>query len=318
MKAIRSADETQNAGEVFASLNMPQPLREPERERAIIIKDGLGSKIFWGVFSSGIVAIIMNFIGLKWFLIHVIALVLSLFGKDSYIIKPTDAVKAAATETFEKAKGEARRSAPVGLPPVMPVPGFGHKTPEQLKIEAEQKEAERQRKQREETATLQARAAVVKFEIDKEWTLERLRLEVPKAEERVEEAEKKKPWLQRADKIGLEVDPGWDSKALRKQVEDAEEDLANDAKYQAEHRAWERAMEEYKHQLAHGVNARCTNPRCRRPMRISPSSAKRTLQCKACLTQFGGSRAMALWTPPPPPKEPVPPGKKSFLARIFK
>lgn len=320
MRAIPAAPEPQNARDVFAGIDTAQPLREPERERErpIIIREGFVQKIFWGVLCSGIVAVIMNFVGLKWLFVHVIALFLSLFGRDSYVVKPTDAVQATATDTLDVLKDKAQKAAhPVAVAPSLPIPGLAPKTPEQLKIEQEQKEAERLRREKSERETLLARAAVVKFEIDKDWTLERLRVEVPHAEERVEEAEKKKPLLQRADKIGLEVDLSWDSKALRKQVEDAEEDVAKDAAYQAERREWERAMEQYKYQLAHGPNARC--PRCKKPLRVSPGAAKRTLQCKACLTSFGGSRAMALWKPPPPPKEPTPPGRKSsFLRRLFK
>ena len=118
--------------------------RQPgsERFQPIIIKDGLLGKLGMGLFCSTIVAIVMNFAGLKWLVVHVFALFLSLFGRDVYDVKPKEAVKAAARDAIGHYKGEARKAvSPATLP--VALPGIGQKSPEQLRFEADQKEAER-------------------------------------------------------------------------------------------------------------------------------------------------------------------------------
>ena len=178
------------------------------------------------------------------------------------------------------------------------------------------READRLRREQSEIKSWLARAAVVKFDCDKDWPLEKLRVEVPLAEHRAAEEVKKKPLYERADKIGLKVDPTVDSKTLRQQVEEAEKELAADADYQAKLREWERAMEEYNDKLEHGPNARC--PRCRWATHFGKSRIKTQFVCPKCTGIFTVRQAMAFWTPPPPPRKPTPPRKNpGFLWRVF-
>jgi hypothetical protein len=287
--------------------------RLPDRQRfdqPIIIRDGLLGKIGMGLFCSSIVAIVMNFAGIRWVVVHLFALFLSLFGKGEYVVHPADAVKAEAKEQIEKAKEKygipsaaevkdaARQQAGGILPPVI-IGG--------LKSEAE-READRLRKEQKERNTLLARADIVKLACDPEWTLEKLKSEVEQAERQIREAPERKILYDKADKLGLEVDPACDLKTLRDAVWGAEEEARLDAEYQAKLREWERQTEDYTWQLKHGPNSRC--PRCGNAMRINPAWAKKDLQCPKCRYFFNGYRALALWVTPKPPKEPQPPKKK--------
>jgi hypothetical protein len=209
--------------------------------------------------------------------------------------------------------------------PHVRVPGGGipngnliHRSPEQLKAEAELKEAERKRREESEMKTLIARAEAVGLDYEDDWTLEKFRVEVPRAEHEAEETAKKKPLLARADKIGLQVDPTADSKTLKHQVEEAEKEAAADAEYQARLRQYERAREEWRNRVATGPNARCPNPKCHHTMRFNPSRIGTQFLCSSCNGVFPVRMAMARWTPPPPPKEPLPPKKNPGLwKRIF-
>ena len=214
-------------------------------------------------------------------------------------------------------KGEARKAvSPATLP--VALPGIGQKSPEQLRFEADQKEAERKRREESERKTLLARADVVGLEYEDDWPLEKLRIEVRRAEDEAEEAARKKPLLARADKIGLQVDPTVDSKALKHQVEEGEKEAAADADYQARLRQYERDLDAWKHRVATGPNARCPNPKCRYAMHISDGRLNTKGVCPRCGAFFPCRAARANFTPPPPPREPLPPKKNpGLLKRVF-
>lgn len=335
---------------VAADGNTP-PVVSPREEvrpndRPIIIRESMIGKLCTGLFCSSVVAIVMNFANLKWLVIHLFAFCLSLFGKDDYIVKPTDALKQTAEELKGKLKGE------VGKLPV----SLGAKTPEQLKFEAEQKEAERKRRDASETETLLARAGLIAFPCDKSWPLERLRVEVTAAEKRckeeserqrlieratklglvvdksdnaqsikarVDEAEekaaeelKKKPLLQRADKIGFVVNPTLDYRALRHEVEEAEKDVAADAEYQAKHRQWEEECSQWRKNRSYGKYGLCNNPRCRNVLEMKGSMYVN--ECSNCGSISRGDVARTLYYGIYPPKEPEKPKRNaSLLWKVF-
>jgi hypothetical protein len=287
--------------------------RRPDKERfqPIIIKDSLLGKIGMGLFCASVVAIIMNFAGLKWLVVHVFALFLSLFGRDVYDVKPTEAVKAAAHDTIDHYKGEARKAAG----PVL-LPAIGHATPEEIKAKAEAKEAERKRQEESDIKKFHARAAAVGLKYGEDWELEKLRVEVPLAEQRFEYDKERKVLLAQARELNLPVDDDLDNKTLKEEIKEEKAFQKADTDYQESLRAWKLAMERYQWNIDHGPNARCPNQRCRNVMRIS--SPKGPGQCKRCLGFFPRSQMIANWTPPPPPKQPLPPKRKpSLLKRIF-
>ena len=292
----------------------PDAARLPERGRFLPPKtlpfyDRLSGRIIIGLLCSSIVFVAFNFGGVKTAVRYLASAVIHLGGDPL-----TD--KGGIIDKLEHKIDEVKKPhLPLAQPGMVPLPAFGHKSPEQLKLEAELKEAERQRRVASEITSLLARASVVKLDCDKDWPLEKLRVEVPLAEHRAAEEVKKKPILERADKIGLKPDPSLDAKTLRQQVEDAEKELAADADYQAQLREWERAMAAYERRLANGPNARC--PHCRNTFRTR-ADPKHNLKCLRCGTQFSVGKARAFWSPPPPPKKPLPPKKNpGLLWRIF-
>ena len=294
---------------------IPDAARLPERGRFLPPKtlpfyDRLSGRIIIGLFCSSIVFVVFNFGGVKTAVRYLASAVIHLGGDPL-----TD--KGGIIDKLEH-KIEAVKKPPLPLAPpgMVPLPGIGRKSPEQLQFEADQKEAERKRREASEIKSLLARAGVVKLACYPDWPLETLRVEVPLAEHRAAEEVRKKPLLERADKIGLTPDPSLDARTLKQQVEDAEKELAADADYQAQLREWERAMAAYERKLADGTNARCPNPGCRNPMRIVNTKGKG--QCKRCLAMFPRTQAIALYKPPPPPKKPLPPKKNpGLLWRLF-
>jgi hypothetical protein len=276
--------------------------RLPDRERfqPIVIKDGLLGKLGMGLFCSTIVAIVMNFAGLKWLVVHIFALFLSLFGKDAYVVKPAEAVKEAARDAMDHIKEKAKKSVAPGVP--IPVAGINVKT-------KEEREADRIRKEESERNELRARADLLKLKYQEGWTLEKLRVEVQQADHeareaarKAEEEEKKKPLLARADKIGLLVDKTVDYKVLKEQVEKGEKEYAADAKLQADIRQYEENLKVRDYLLKHGPNCRCPNPKCRYQFRSERKNGQ--FICPKCRGLFNITQAKANMPPPPMPVYP--------------
>ncbi len=237
------------------------------------------------------------------FIPFVFAAVLALIG---WKVMPPQAVRDKAAQIADLAG-----NLPTGIPRL-------GKSPEQIAADAARKEAERKRKEESEIRALKARADLIGFDCDPTWSVEDYRVKVPAAEHKkreearrnaqLEEEERaKRPWLERADKIGFDVDPNWDLKTLKQQVEDAERELKMDADYQAALRQHERDMEAYRERLRHGPNARCPAPRCGWTFHTNRTSGQ--FGCSRCNGFYNIRSARAHWTLPPPPKEPMPPGK---------
>ena len=123
--------------------------------------------------------------------------------------------------------------------------------------------------------------------------------------------------IDRADKLGLTVDPAMDTKELRRQVEVEEARLRLDADHQARLRAWRRAVEHWEWERLHGVNAFCPDPKCHHPMRLG-ANREGGFVCAKCNGHYPCSRARALFTPPPRPREPQPspPRKRPTRSRV--
>lgn len=299
-----------------------EPPRMPDRERfgperrrtkKKSLRQRIAKQVAMGILCSCIATAFYNIAPIKKAVLWICSVVVHV-GGDPWPGK-TEVVK-----KFEKKAEDALGKAThAGLPPVgVPNGSLIHKSPEQLKAEAELKETERKRREESEMKTLIARAEAIGLEFEDDWTLEKFRVEVPRAEHEAKEAALKKPLLLEADKIGLLVDPTADSKTLKHQVEEGKKEVAADVEYQAVHRAWERAMEDYRHRVATGPNAVCPNPRCHHTMRFNPSRIGTQFLCSSCNGVFPVRMAMARWKTPPPPKEPQRPKKNPGLwKRIF-
>jgi hypothetical protein len=203
------------------------------------------------------------------------------------------------------------------------IPHF--KTPEQVAAEAARKEADRKHKEESEIRMWQAKADAIKFSYDKDWTVEKYRVEVPLAEKRVaqlardeeqrrqdeerrkEEQEQRRLWIDRATKVGFGVNPDLPLKEMKKQVEEAEAYVKADEAYQLAHRRWEEAMEDYRRMLARGPNARCPDRRCNFAFRVHTTNTMRSAMCVSCKYVAARMVFLAQWKNPPAPKEPAPP-----------
>ena len=280
--------------------------RPPEQPHFVIVPPPdpwlkkYAMKIVGSLACASIVAIAMNYGGVKWGVLTTCKVILGVFDRHPKIPK------------VEKVLGEIEEG---HLPKLGPTINIAPKSPEQLKFEAEQKEANRIRREESERKTLLARAEAVKFACNEETTLEELRVNVPAAEKRAREEPERKLLHARADKIGLEVDPAMELKPLKQHVEKAEKALADNADYQAALRAHQRAMQQYREFLARGPNARCPNSKCGHLMRIEAGRANGGAVCSKCNLIFPCRMGWAHFTPPAPPRAPHPPGSKKGLLK---
>jgi hypothetical protein len=285
---------------------------EPKKGR-IVNPGDLLKRFIMGMIGSCLFSAIMFFVQIKAFIAIILAAILAFLG---WGVHPPQEVKDAGHDLGVRIEKKVKDHLPAAGVVGVPNGNLIHRSPEQLKADAELKEAER--REESEMKTLIARAEALDLEFEDDWTLEKFRVEVPRAEHEAKEAALKKPLLARADKIGLQVDPTADSKTLRHQVEEGEKEAAADAEYQARLRHYERAKEEWRNRVATGPNAHCPNPKCRHTMRFNPSRIGTQFLCSSCNGVFPVRMAMARWTPPPPPKEPLPPKKNPGLwKRIF-
>ena len=198
-----------------------------------------------GLVCSSIIAIIMNFAGLKWLVLYLFAGVLALFG---WHVKPPERDTVVLKDKLDQLKGGASLHPGLGKDAVTLTVENTRLEREKLKSERDRREAEEKaeherKKDKEEREKLAVKARAIGLDFEPGWSTVQLRAEVEQAEVRAEEEARKKPYYARADKIGLVVDPTLDAKALKQQVEEAEKEVAADADYQAKYRAWERALE---------------------------------------------------------------------------
>jgi predicted Zn-ribbon and HTH transcriptional regulator len=199
---------------------------------------------------------------------------------------------------------------PIGLPPVkLPNGSPIHKSPEQIEAEEKARKAREAEKAQAERRGLEARAERLKLPYDKEWTLEKLKLEVEDAEQELREAErerqeneKKRPLLARADTIKLLVDKTLPYKTLKEQVEKGEKEYEADAKFQADLRQYEKNLEVREYLLKRGPNARCLNPKCHYQFRTERKSGQAF--CPKCRGLFNIIQYRANMPPPPMPMYP--------------
>jgi hypothetical protein len=288
-----------------------EPTRRTRKKESLRWR--IAKKIALGLLCSCIATAIFKFADLKNFVLASCSIANRVFGD------PIGGKEGIAKKFEDKIDHALEKTPHIGVPggsgpKVSPL----HKSPDQLKAEADLKEVERKRREESEMKTLIARAEAIGLEFEDDWTLEKFRVEVPRAEHEAEETAKKKPLLARADKIGLEVDPTADSKTLKHQVEEGEKEVAADADYQAKRRQYERDLEAWKRRVESGPNAVCPNNKCRHTMHFPQSRIGTQFICSGCNGIFPVRMAMARWTPPRPPKEPLPPKKNPGLwRRIF-
>ena len=185
------------------------------------------------------------------------------------------------------------------------LPGFQPKSPEQIEAEQEIKETERLRREDSKRNEFQARAELIKFPYDKEWTTEKLELEVKNAEREFAQQKERSPLLEQAAKVGLAVEPSWDNPTLRTNVERAQQHARAMEAYEAKHEKWLVAMAEYRQKVSKGPNANC--PRCKYPLRIGDANINGQGLCPRCHAIFPRRQARASFSPLAPPKEPQPP-----------
>ena len=192
---------------------------------------------------------------------------------------------------------------PVVSPGSIPVPVVG-KTPEE-------REKERLRKEQKDRNELEARAEKAGVKFDKEWTLEKLKIEVEDKEQeqreqkqKVEENEKKRPLIARADKIKLAVDITLPYKELKQAVEHGEKEYEADCEYQAALRQYEEDYKLWEWAIKVGPNARCLNKACAHRWRTKLEKGQ--VFCPRCRAVWFVVQVKANAVPPPrPPRKPV-------------
>ncbi len=311
-------NQQQLAGHTLPPPTPPQQERPPEK------KPGFWSGFLRSLMTNGLIHLAVNVFGFWSFIPVILALILACFGWKT------------AAPGQEKPKGlpdiinDAKEKLPNlgnddGDKPekggILPTPtkvikgGISRKVDE--KIDEAKKEVIDPLKElakRREAAhreKLYARARAVGLKYEESWPTAELQAMVEEAEEQAE----RQRLTAEATKLRYGVNPSWDIATLRKQVSLVRDYVNGDASYQLKHQIWEEAMERWKGERERGPNARC--PQCKVAFR-SRADAKHSLKCLRCGVMFSAGRARAFWTPPPPPKEPVPPQMpKGLLGSFF-
>ena len=221
----------------------------PGQRGTIIIqqpKSNLLGKLGMGLFCSTIVTIVMYFMQLRMFIIHILAFIVSMFGGTHYDVKtrtgsgPSQAISTGKTllaKALHQAEQKGKEAAKAAARPVKSV------------IQKAERKVE------------QAERAVVSARDDFLSKLEERKAAIGKARAEVEAAEKQR-LLARAAGLGVMAGDDRTVPELRQAIADAE----------------------HQHLLAQWsarYNGSCPNPRCRQPLRVS-TRGRDAAQCPRC------------------------------------
>lgn len=250
--------------------NPPSIVIQQPRERLL-------GRLGMGLFCSSVVAVVMNFAGLKWIIIHVFALFLSLFGGDAYEVHPKEAVKELAKGKLDHIREEAKKVvASAGDTPlteavdrVNPVNRAVTKIGEPV---------------RQAGAAITEGAHKVGEKVKD--TVDDV-AEALDARRQRHEAEEKDKLLVQARVLGLSPLPGWSLATLRTEVTLAEK------------QAREKKLEDLRKQWNARYNGRCPEPGCLNPMKVSTRGTGRYL-CLKCKSNVSAAHVRHMGPPPMP------------------
>lgn len=281
-----------------------EPMAGPEPPPQVTWLKHSAKKLGGGIFFASIVAIAMNYGGVKWGVLTAFSAVVHVFG---------DPLAGRAGGIIEKIEGKIDKVAS----PVPRAPTFilreTHETPE---WQAKQREVREALEKQHKIDKWHARAHAIGLEYDDTWPLGKFEVDVPIAERRVAEAAERKPLQAEADKLGLLVSDDWDNKKLREEIKIERKFRADDTSYQEKLRLYRLALERHREFLRTGPNARCA---CGHSTRFSAARVNTQFLCPRCRNISPVSQAMARWRPPSPPKPPTPPSRnQSFFNRLFR
>ncbi len=267
-------------------------------------------QIVISIAASMIGGVIVNATSLAVGVQYASALVIHTFGD------PFARGRAAAKELEEKARSGGNYPS-VPVVPVLSNPLRA--SPAELEARARLKEEERDRKEAAERSRYIARAKAVDFPCETDWTLDDFKARVPVAEKKFKEAEERKPLLAQARELKMLVDEDWDNDMLKAEILEERAFQRADLVYQEQLRRHQEAVRQREELIATGPNGKCPDRRCGHQLHLSPNRKSSRYVCPKCQGHFAVSQARACYTPPPMPREPFPPQRKTpgLLKRAF-
>ncbi len=271
-------------------------------------------QIAMSIIASIIAAMILNFTGIKKAVLYVASLAIHVGGDpltgDDGLAKK---LKVKLDDFPKHPPGTVPLPVPVGVPNLNPF----HESPGEIAAREQRKREERERKEAAERAKWIARASAVGLEYSDDWTNEDFKVKVPIAEDKAAYNAERKSLLAIATDLKMPVNDDWSNKDLKQAIKEEKEWQWLDGDFQERKRRWLEAMEHYREFLLTGPNSRCPDRKCGYTLRFSPSRTGKYV-CPKCHGHFTVSQARACYSPPPPPKEPLPPRRKpSLLKRLF-